>query len=133
LYLKIKEATDTVKKRFEYFDRYLKPDFFQLFLGSIDSRVSIKLITTTGKSQYGVNGVIAVAKLVAKEFADFQFIEVSPAVLHDRNLRLDDQIFSLGPGVDRAGIALTIFGPTDSSDGAHEGLDKIIASGNVVI
>lgn len=131
-YLRIKETIVLVKQRLHYFDRYLKPDFFPLFLVSMDNAVSIRLVTTTGNAEYGVTGVAAVSNLAQQQFADYQLIEVVPTDLHDRNLRVDDQIFSLGPGVDRAGMALTNFGPSDSSQTAHDQFDQIITNGRVV-
>ncbi len=128
-YLRIKESIVTVKHRLHYFDRYLKPDFFTLFLASVGNTVSIRLVTTAGNTRYGV---AAVSNLARQQFTDYQLIEVTPTDLHDRNLRVDDQIFSLGPGVDRAGMALTNFGPSDSSAQAHNEFDRIIAGGRVV-
>lgn len=131
-YLRIKEAIFPVKQRLHYFDRYLKPDFFALFLASVENTISIRLVTTAGNIQYGAIGVAAVSNLARQQFADYQLIEVAPTDLHDRNLRIDGQIFSLGPGVDRAGMALTNFGPSDSSLEAHNEFDRIIAGGRVV-
>lgn len=131
-YLRIRESIALVKHRLHYFDRYLKPDFFTLFLASVDNTVSIRLVTIAGNSQHGVAGVAAVSDLARQQFADYQLIEVAPTDLHDRNLRVDDQIFSLGPGVDRAGVALTNFGPSDSSSEAHREFDRIIEGGRVV-
>ena len=131
-YLRIKESTVSVKHRLDYFDRYLKPDFFTLFLASVDDTVPIRLVTTAGNAEYGAAGVAAVSNLVRQQFADYQLIEVAHTDLHDRNLRVDDQIFSLGPGVDRAGMALTNFGPSDNSSEAHNEFDRIIAGGRVV-
>ena len=131
-YLRIKEALVSVQKRLHYYDRYLKMDFFALFLESVNRDVSIRLVTTAGNARYGVASVSAVSRLAGQEFSDFQLIEVAPADLHDRNLRVDDKMFSLGSGVDRAGISLTNFGPSDSSDEAHREFDRIIAGGRVV-
>ncbi len=131
-YLRIKESFVSVKQRLHYFDRYLRPDFFTLFLASVDKTVSIRLVTTAGNAQYGVISVEAVSNLAQRQFTDYQLIEVSPDNLHDRNLRVDDQIFSLGQGVDRAGMALTNFGPSDSSAPAHNGFDQIIDAGRIV-
>ena len=60
-YLRIKEALLIVKKRFEYYDRYLKPDFFDLFISKLEKTISIRLITTKGDKHYGANGVAAVS------------------------------------------------------------------------
>lgn len=124
-YLRIKETIVAVKDRLHYFDRYLKPEFFELFLASVDRAVSIRLVTTA----IGAREVAAVSNLARQEFADFQLIEVRHEDLHDRNLRVDDLIFSLGPGVDRAGMALTNFGQADSSTEAHTEFDGIIKNG----
>tara|TARA_R110002167_G_scaffold304345_1_gene508605 strand:+ start:379 stop:1200 length:822 start_codon:yes stop_codon:yes gene_type:complete len=132
-YLKIKESFASVKNRLDYFDRYLKPDFFPMFLASVDRSVQIRLITTAGNTFYGVSAVVAVSRLAAQEFSRLQLIEVTPSDLHDRNLRVDEQNFTLGPGVDRAGMALTNFGPSDSSEHAHRELDRIISNGRVVV
>ncbi|MCF8068297.1 MAG: hypothetical protein K9L30_06905 [Desulfobacterales bacterium] len=131
-YLRIKEALSIVKKRFEYYDRYLKPDFFDLFVSKLEKAVSIKLITTKGNKDYGVKGVTAVSDLFRKEYLDYKLIKVTPDVLHDRNLRIDDNIFTLGPGADSAGMRLTNFGPTDSSQQAHAELEKVISSGTII-
>ena len=131
-YLRISESIELARQRLHYFDRYLKPEFYKLFLDVLDNRVSIRLVTTAGDARYGVAAVSAVSRLAQTQFADYALVEVDPSVLHDRNLRVDDQIFTLGPGVDRAGMALTNFGPTDCSEDAHNELDQIIASGRVV-
>lgn len=131
-YLRIREAVTVARRQFHYFDRYLKPDFFYFFLEPIGNRISIRLVTTAGKEDYGVKGVLRISDLARQQFADYQLIEVEASYLHDRNMRVDDQVFSLGPGIDRAGMALTNFGPTDSSESAHCELDELIAMGRVV-
>lgn len=132
-YLRIKEVVATARRRLHYFDRYLKPAFFELFLPDVHRHVSVRLVTTPGNRDSGVTGVITVANLAKQEYSDFGLLEVTQAELHDRNLRVDDQIFSLGPGVDRAGVALTNFGPSDSSASAHSTFDQIIAKARVVL
>ena len=131
-YLRIKETLSIVKGRLEYYDRYLKPEFFDLFVSKLDKTISIKLITTRGNNKYGVRGVTAVSELIKEEYSDYKLIEVTPDVLHDRNLRIDENIFSLGPGADGAGIKLTNFGPADSSQQAHAQLDEVIDSGKII-
>lgn len=131
-YLRIREAIVVANERLHYFDRYLKPAFFQLFLTDIDEGVSIRLVTTKGTKDYGVSGVMAVSDLARQQFPDYALIEVQPERMHDRNLRVDDQVFTLGPGVDRAGIALTNFGPAENSDSVHAELDRLIVDGRVI-
>ena len=127
-YLRIKECLTVVERRLHYFDRYLKLDFFRLFLESVDTAVSVRLVTTSA----GVKAVSAVSNLARQQWSDYQLIEVASSDMHDRNLRVDDQVFSLGTGVDCAGMALTNFGPADSSVEAHAELDLVIARGRVV-
>ena len=131
-YLRIGEALAIVNSRLHYFDRYLKEEFFHLFLARLDRVVSIRLVTTEGRSDYGVRHVIHISDLARRQFPDYQLIQVKPSDLHDRNLRVDDQIFTLGPGVDRAGMCLTNFGPSDSSVEAHGKFDDIITKGKLI-
>lgn len=132
-YLKIKEAFASVENRLDYFDRYLKPDFFSLFLASVDRSVVVRLVTTAGNPRYGAEAVAAISRLAAHEFSTLQLIVVEPKDLHDRNLRIDEHNFTLGTGVDQAGMALTNFGPSDSTEYAHRQLDQIISNGRVVV
>ncbi|MFK5948056.1 MAG: hypothetical protein QM500_04695, partial [Methylococcales bacterium] len=131
-YLKIKESISLVNERLHYFDRYLKLEFFETFLRNVDRSKEIRLITTAGKNDFGVKGVLSVSELARNEFQNYQLIEVSHKDIHDRNLRVDDSVFTLGPGLDRAGMCLTNFGPSDSSITALKHLDEIIGNGNVI-
>jgi hypothetical protein len=131
-YLRIMEAMSLINDRLHYFDRYLKDDFFFLFLKRVNKNISLSLITTRGNKNYGINNVSHISNLACKEFKDYKLIEVQPNVLHDRNLRIDDRIFSLGSGTDRAGMALTNFGPSDNSDDAHKEFDDIIRNGTII-
>ena len=131
-YLKIKDSLSLVRERIHYFDRYLKVEFFDTFLRDVNRSIEIRLVTTAGRQNYGVQGVQAISELARQEFSNYQLIQVNPRDLHDRNLRVDDLAFTLGPGIDRAGLALTNFGPTDSSVQAIASFDAIIGSGNVV-
>lgn len=131
-YLRIKETMSIITKRINYFDRYLKEDFFFLFLKYINRDISVRLITTQGNTRYGIKNVSHISNLARQEFKDYQLIEIQPSIIHDRNLRIDDKIFSLGPGTDRAGMALTNFCPSDDSAKAHKELDDIISSGSII-
>lgn len=131
-YLKIKDAISTASSRLHYFDRYLRPNFFELFLRDTDRSNELRLVTTVGNGQYGTSGVRAVSDLAKNEFLDYKLIEVTHAELHDRNLIVDTNVFSLGPGTDRAGFALTNFGPSDSSQTAQKEFERIIGGGTVI-
>lgn len=127
-YIRIREVTTTVRARFHYFDRYLKPAFFELFLEAVPRSVQVRLVTTAT----GTKAVHALSELVRVEFADYQLVQTDAAHFHDRNLRVDNQIFSLGPGVDRAGMSLTNFGPAENSVQANAQLDRVMNLGTVV-
>ena len=131
-YMRIKDAISTASSRMHYFDRYLRADFFDLFLRNTDRSIELRMVTTRGNREYGISGVRAVSEIASKEFRDYQLIEVTPRELHDRNLIVDATVFSLGPGVDRAGVALTNFGPSDSSATAHAEFARIMGAGIIV-
>lgn len=131
-FLSIRDAILTARKRVHYFDRYLDADFFPLYLRGLDRSVQVRLVTTAGKSNYGVRGVLAVSRLAAKAFSDFQLLECGPTDMHDRNLRVDDVIFFLGPSASAAGSCPTNFSPADSSASGHSVLDDILLKARVV-
>jgi hypothetical protein len=131
-YLRIKAAMRIAKKRIHYFDRYLTIYFYDVFLNDINRDMEIRLITTAGKTSSGIKGVSSVSDLAKKEFTNYQLIEVSQNDIHDRNLRVDNEVFTLGPGVEKAGLALTNFGPAESSLSAHESLDQLIRLGKII-
>lgn len=132
VHMHIRDAILTTKKRVHYFDRYLNADFFSLYLRGLSRSVQVRLVTTQGNANFGVANVRAVSALAVAEFADYQLIECHHTDLHDRNLRIDDQIFFLGPSINAAGTHPTNFSPTDSSAAAHAILDAIIAKGTVI-
>jgi hypothetical protein len=131
--LMIGDAINGVRRRLDYFDRYLDQDFFHLYLRRLDRSVAVRLVTTSGNAQFGVTSVQALAKAAAQEFASFQLIQTTPADLHDRNLRVDDQVFSVGTSTNSAGKHPTNFTPGDSTPHGHQVLDQIIASGIAVV
>jgi hypothetical protein len=132
VYLKLCDAIGTATTRVHYLDRYLNVDFHPLYLRHIDRSIEIRLVTTAGNNNYGVANVRAESRLAQAEFASYQLIQVNAADMHDRNLRIDDTIFYLGPSVSHAGNHPTNFSPADSSPSAHAILDGIIAHGSVV-
>ncbi len=131
-HLKIADAIGTARTRVHYFDRYLDPDFFPLYLRSLDRSVEVRLVTTRGNANFGVQAVSCVASLAAQEFGDFRLIELSPRDMHDRNLRIDQRVFHLGTSTNDAGSKPTNFALADSSDSANSILDGMIANGTVV-
>jgi hypothetical protein len=122
----------TATRRIHYLDRYLDTDFFHLYMRDLNRGLEIRLSTTKGKASYGVANVSSVSRLAAVEFANYQLIECMPADLHDRNLRVDDFVFFLGPSAKDAGTQPTNFSPADDSPMGHAVLDAIMARGCVV-
>lgn len=131
--LMIGDAISGARRRLDYFDRYLDQDFMALYLRRLDRSVVVRLITTAGNAQFGVANVQALAKMAAQEFVSFQLIQSTPSDLHDRNLRVDDQVFSLGTSTNSAGKHPTNFTPGDSTPHGHQVLDQIIASATVIL
>jgi len=129
VHLRIADVIRTAQNRIHYFDRYLRPDFFPLYLRTINRNIQVRLVTTRGGKNFGVQSVQSVAELAEKEFADFQLFEVTKDDLHGRHLRVDNQNFSIGSSAKDAGKQPTNFDPSDSTDEAHKILDDIIASG----
>ena len=131
-YLCILDCIKSARHRIYYFDSYLTTHFFQLYLREIDKSISIRLITTKGKNDYGISNVTQVSNLFRKEFTDYKLIEVEPNALHDRNLIIDDNIFTLGPSINQIGIKPTNFGPVDNKQEAETTLNNILEKGNVI-
>ena len=125
--MSIGDAILTARTHVHYFDRYLSADIFPVYLRNLGRDVSIRLITTSGNSKYGVQNLLPLAKLAAQEFADFQLLECDPTDMHDRNLRVDDKVFFLGPSVSAAGKYPTNFAPADSTVAGHAILDAIVS------
>jgi hypothetical protein len=131
--LMIGDAINGARRRLDYFDRYLDQNFFPTYLRRLGRLVAVRLITTAGNAQFGIASVQTLARVAAQEFASFHLIQSTPADLHDRNLRVDDQVFCLGTSTNSAGKHPTNFTPGDSTPHAHEVLDQIIATGTVVV
>lgn len=131
-HLRIRDVVLAASRRIHLFDRYLNDDVFPLYLRPLSRGVQIKLLTTRGTANFGVTNLLPMARLAAKEFKSFELVECSQADMHDRNLRIDDQIFFLGPSLSHAGTHPTNFSPTDSSAAAHAVLDGLIAKGTII-
>ena len=132
VYLDIRDAISTAKRRIHYFDRYLDLDFFHLHLRDISRTLEVRLVTTRGNARYGVFNVLHVSRRAAAEFSNYQLIDCQPSELHDRNLRVDETVFVLGTSIKDAGTQPTNFSLSDCTPTGHAVLDKIIASGTVV-
>jgi hypothetical protein len=135
-HLRILECLSSARISIDYIDRYLKSDFFPLYLGDLDKSIKIRLVTTKGKNtggnKYGVEEVKFVSVLFSQEFKNYQLIQLDPEDFHDRNLRIDDKIFILGSGTDNAGKYPSNFGLSESTPEAHDILDELINKGKII-
>jgi hypothetical protein len=132
-YTHIHDAIRVAKKRVHFIDRYLDVSVYDLYVRDIDRAIEVRLVSTKGNSNSGTRALAAAARLAAGEFRDFQLVECTPEAMHDRNLRVDDQIFFLGPSLKDVGRYLTNFAPAASSTDANRVLDDLIASGQRVV
>jgi hypothetical protein len=89
-------------------------------------------VTTAGDQKYGVQAVTTVSNLFKQEFTNYRLIQVPKKTIHDRNLRIDDQVFTLGIGATDAGRQPTHFGLVVNTVAANQTLDDIIAKGTVI-
>jgi hypothetical protein len=142
IYFHIKDIIASAKTRIHYFDRYMRDYIFWLYLRDLNRSLEIKLVTTQGKKnkagipEYGVLNLQPVAVLAKAEFPNFQLIEVDPKNMHDRMLRVDDQVFLIGSGITPGSSFPThanSFAPADSSKAAHDELDTLIRDGSVAV
>jgi hypothetical protein len=131
-YMHVLDAVSTARNRLHYFDRYLKSEFYELYLRNLDRNLKICLVTTAGNQNYGVRAVTAVSDLFKQEFTNYRLIEVTPQDMHDRNLRIDDLVFTLGTSATDAGRQPTHFGPIGNTQAAHQTLDALIAGGTLI-
>jgi hypothetical protein len=126
------DAVSGARARLHYFDNYLKPTFYDLYLRNLDRKLEICLVTTAGDQKYGVQAVTTVSNLFKQEFTNYRLIQVPKKTIHDRNLRIDDQVFTLGIGATDAGRQPTHFGLVVNTVAANQTLDDIIAKGTVI-
>ena len=131
-YLGIRDAISTAQRRIHYFDRYVEVSFYSLYLRDLERSLEIRIATTKGKKDYGIENIFAVSRLAAQEFSNYQLIECQHVEMHERNLRIDDKIFLLGASINQAGKYPTSFALGDSTANGHQILDDILAKGKVI-
>ncbi|HXJ16516.1 MAG TPA: hypothetical protein VNM68_04885 [Candidatus Polarisedimenticolia bacterium] len=96
--------------------------------------VQIRLVTTAGGETYGVRVLERIAAVAKRQYPGFQLIEVGPELLHQRTVRIDQQIFRADQSFGH--LALQDgphFSAPNEDAGAHAELDRIIANGRVVV
>lgn len=131
-HLHILDAVRTAKTRVHFFDRYLDPSVYDLYLRHLDRSVQVRLVSTMGNAGFGARAIEAAGRLAAKEFRDFQVVACQPSAMHDRNLRVDDTILFLGPSLKDVGRYPSNFAPSASTADAHQLLDGLMSGGQRV-
>ena len=132
-YTLVKAELDRARSRITYIDRYLSHRFFDLYLRKLPRNLEVQLVTTKGKvGAFGVEDVIGQSKLAAAEFRSLTLYELSQSHFHDRNIRVDDLIFTLGPSLEHAGAHPLNFAKVDSSPAGHKVLDDLIGDATLI-
>lgn len=122
-YIKIQQALGTANKRVHLIDPYVHPRLFSLYFNHLDHSVETYLITKSNNIKH----VIDQAKLAYVEFDKFRLLKYPNEKSHDRNLRVDDNIFNLGGSVkDLAVKSYYNFTVADSTQTGHDFIDDII-------
>jgi hypothetical protein len=136
-YLTLRAHCAGARNRVDLFDPYLNQTPFHRYLCVIDAAVPITLVTSDAVMVIGANNlpagrrrdrILAVSELLAAERpTSYRFLVA--AGIHDRHLRIDDQIFHLGGSVKDAGrsAAYTI-AKLDNTTSNHAALDALISS-----
>jgi hypothetical protein len=122
------------RKRVEIFDRYLDRSLID-FLDDLPRTVRIRLVTTPGLGKsYGAEPLTSLAAIAATQYPDFHLISVDPATLHQRCIRIDDQIFRSDQSFrDLALQDGPLLSAAVADAAADRELDGIIASGQVIV
>jgi hypothetical protein len=97
-YLQILALGRSARTRIDVFDPYLDKEVYDRYLGDIDSAVTITVITDDARmtTQPPVRDrIVAVSELLAIERPRTYRFCVATS-LHDRHLRIDDQVLHLG-------------------------------------
>lgn len=131
-HLRLADLFRIARIQITYFDRYLHPDFFTLYLRDLPRSLQVCLVTTASRNDFGVVNVLPFARLAAREFTGFRLVQVTPEDLHDRHLLLDDSHYTLGTSIKDAGRYPTTIACADPSDAAKQTLYAIIVSGSEV-
>jgi len=136
VYMRISDAIAGARRRLDYFDRYLREDFYDLYLRHLDRNLAVRLVTLegskNGRKSSGALAVTPISDLTRQEFKNYKLVQVMPKDMHGRILRVDDTIFYLDASVSDAGRYPTHFAHGDSRPAAHQALDKIIDQGTVI-
>lgn len=124
-HLGILDCISEARSSLVYIDRYLKPNFFKLYLRDLDRSISIRLLTT----KISVADILDVSELCRQEFSDYKLIKFDPKDYHDRTLRVDNKVFNIGSGICEAGIKSTTFGPGPNTLEYNNEIDDLITNG----
>jgi hypothetical protein len=134
-YLTLRAHCASARTRLELFDPYLDATPFHRYLSDVECGVSIAVVTSSDclGAQGGSNRaiarrdrIVAVSELFAEE-RPTHYRLLAASDLHDRYMRIDDQIFQLGGSVkDAARRAEYTIGKLDATAANHDALDQMI-------
>lgn len=74
----------------------------------------------------------SISELFMREFSNYKLIKVNPRQIHDRNLRIDDKMFLIATGADRAGEYPTNFLRVENAQEARTILERYIVEGEII-
>jgi hypothetical protein len=134
-YLLFRSLCSNASKRIEIFDPYLDATVFHRYLCDLQPDVDVKVITDetimlSRRRQDEVirDRIVAVSELLAHERPD-QYRLLVVRSLHDRHLRVDDDLFHLGGSLkDAAKNDPFTLGRLDATDAVNSVLDGYVSA-----
>ena len=134
-YLLFRSLCSNASRRIEIFDPYLDATVFHRYLSDIQSDVDVKVITDETimlsrkkKDEPIRDRIVAVSELLAHERPEHYRFLVVPS-LHDRHLRVDDDLFHLGGSMkDAAKNDPFTLGRLDTTDAVNTVLDGYVSA-----
>jgi hypothetical protein len=119
------------KRRIDLFDPYVDASVYYRYLSDLQPDVDVRIITDENcmKNAAVRDRIVAVSQVFAQERPDHYWLLVAKS-LHDRHLRVDDELFHLGGSLkDAARKDAFSLGKLDASDEAIvRALDGLLAS-----
>lgn len=135
-YCFLHDRSATVKRRIDWVDRYLDASLFHRFLRDTPPDAVVTLITwpeeklSSNKDKSRYNAFIDVSRLFAAERGVDHYCLVTHDKIHDRWLRCDDDLYSLGGSAKDAGQSTDFtVSRVDSSVANMKQVDDLVATG----
>jgi hypothetical protein len=135
-YRLFRSLCSNASKRIEIFDAYLDDSVFHRYLSDLQPDVDVKLITdetimvpsADKRNDLIRDRILAVSELLAQERSDHYWFLVVPS-LHDRHLRVNDDLFHLGGSLkDAAKNDAFTLTTVDANDAIITTLDNFVST-----